>query len=75
MAYSPDATTRQSNKTERLEKNTRERDQRERDLQDTIDGAMADGLTQINKVARESQIVLERAREQLRELERAREEI
>ena len=66
MAYSRDAfPTDQRDKRERLERETRERDQRERlerktrerDQQDTRDGAMADCLTQNNKVAREIQSI------------------
>ena len=68
MAYSCDAFPRDYR--ERLERKTGERDQ-----QDTRDGAMTDGLTQTNEVARESQRELEIARDRLIQLKRAREEI
>ena len=51
--------TRERVERERLERETGERDwieilERERDQQDTRDGAMADGLTQTNEVDRET---------------------
>ena len=82
MAYSRDAFNRETR--ERIGRNQRETRKREertidrlqKDQQELRYGAMADGLSQTNKIARESQRDLERdlegARESKRELEKAR---
>ena len=75
MAYSCDAFYRKTR--ERLwrnQKETRKREERtidtlEKDQKETRYGAMADGLSQSNKIARESQRDLETVRESQRELE------
>ena len=83
MAYSRDAFNRETR--ERLGRNQRETrkreeitiDRLEKDQQETRYVVMADGLSQSNKIARESyrevERVRERARESQRELERVRE--
>ena len=69
MAYSRDAFNRETReRLGRNQKETRKREERtidrlEKDQQETRYGAMADGLSQTYKIARDSQRELERVRE------------
>ena len=76
MAYSRDACIEIREDREGLERDRESGgtiDRLQKDWQDTIYGAMADGLSQTNEIARGGRGDRERAREIQRELEGARE--